>query len=66
MENERRFLYVVLCVAVLGLGLVFLAGVHGIRGNEPPRELWQLLAAVFGALIALIPQWPRDRPKGGQ
>lgn len=54
MNNDGRIL--ALCsLAFIGGGLVLLAIVHVVYGREIPPATWQLLAAIAGGILALLP-----------
>jgi uncharacterized integral membrane protein len=61
MDNDTRFVFTVLSLGLLGLGLVILSSLFVAHGKEVPPAIVQLLAAITGGLLAILPQWPRGR-----
>lgn len=61
MNNDERFVFTVFGLAAIGLGLVVLCGLFVAHDKEIPPAITQLLCAITGGLLAILPNWPRGR-----
>jgi len=58
-DNGRPTVATVACLGVLSLGLVVLAIGQVSTGREVSPAIWQLLSAITGGLLALLPGWQK-------